>query len=149
MGSTNRSAAEVGRRPLLQAMTPKLIEERCTLQPEHARGLTLVAPRSEQGALEAGTVPVVTGFCGRAPDGATTTLGRGGSDLSATFLGAALEARQDHGLGGTPQAAGVCAAALGECRHQLLEGRQAVEERVPRSRAGWLRSRGQSEVTEL
>lgn len=42
--------------------------------------------------LDAGTIPVVTGFCGRAPDGATTTLGRGGSDLSATFLAAALDA---------------------------------------------------------
>ena len=37
-------------------------------------------------------IPVVTGFCGRAPDGATTTLGRGGSDLSATLIAAALNA---------------------------------------------------------
>ena len=44
------------------------------------------------GWLDDAVVPVVTGFCGRAPDGATTTLGRGGSDLSATFLGAALDA---------------------------------------------------------
>jgi len=42
--------------------------------------------------LDAGTIPVVTGFCGRAPSGATTTLGRGGSDLSATLLAAALRA---------------------------------------------------------
>ena len=42
--------------------------------------------------LDAGRVPVVTGFCGRAPDGATTTLGRGGSDLSATLVAAALGA---------------------------------------------------------
>ncbi len=42
--------------------------------------------------LQRGAVPVVTGFCGRAPDGATTTLGRGGSDLSATWLAAALRA---------------------------------------------------------
>lgn len=34
---------------------------------------------------------VITGFIGRAPDGATTTLGRGGSDLSASLFGAALE----------------------------------------------------------
>jgi aspartokinase/homoserine dehydrogenase 1 len=39
-----------------------------------------------------GEIPVVTGFCGRAPDGATTTLGRGGSDLSATLIAAALSA---------------------------------------------------------
>ncbi len=42
--------------------------------------------------LDRGIVPVVTGFCGKAPDGATTTLGRGGSDLSATLIGAALDA---------------------------------------------------------
>jgi len=34
---------------------------------------------------------IITGFIGRAPDGATTTLGRGGSDLSASLFGAALE----------------------------------------------------------
>ncbi|MCB9650628.1 MAG: aspartate kinase [Deltaproteobacteria bacterium] len=45
-----------------------------------------------QPMLEAGRVPVVTGFCGRAPDGSTTTLGRGGSDLSATLLAAAMAA---------------------------------------------------------
>lgn len=45
-----------------------------------------------QPRLEAGRIPVVTGFCGRAPDGSTTTLGRGGSDLSATLIAAALGA---------------------------------------------------------
>jgi aspartokinase/homoserine dehydrogenase 1 len=45
-----------------------------------------------QPLLDAGRLPVVTGFLGRAPDGATTTLGRGGSDLSATVLAAALHA---------------------------------------------------------
>ena len=42
--------------------------------------------------LETGTTQVVTGFCGRASDGSTTTLGRGGSDYSATLIGAALGA---------------------------------------------------------
>ena len=42
--------------------------------------------------LDGGIVPVVTGFIGRGPDGATTTLGRGGSDFSATLLAAALGA---------------------------------------------------------
>ncbi len=42
--------------------------------------------------LDAGEIPVVTGFVGRAPDGATTTLGRGGSDHSATLVAAALTA---------------------------------------------------------
>jgi aspartokinase/homoserine dehydrogenase 1 len=36
-------------------------------------------------------IPVVTGFIGADCHGATTTLGRGGSDLTATVLGAALE----------------------------------------------------------
>ncbi len=42
--------------------------------------------------LEAGTVPVVTGFIGATRTGVTTTLGRGGSDYTATILGSALEA---------------------------------------------------------
>jgi aspartokinase/homoserine dehydrogenase 1 len=42
--------------------------------------------------LESGTVPVVTGFMGATPTGELTTLGRGGSDYSATILGAALDA---------------------------------------------------------
>jgi aspartate kinase len=42
--------------------------------------------------LRAGLVPVVTGFIAASRDGAPTTLGRGGSDLSATILGAALDA---------------------------------------------------------
>ena len=40
--------------------------------------------------LEAGSVAVVPGYVGRAPDGSVTTLGRGGSDFSATVLGRAL-----------------------------------------------------------
>ena len=42
--------------------------------------------------LDAGATVVFTGFIGRAPDGSMTTLGRGGSDYSATLLGAALDA---------------------------------------------------------
>ena len=37
--------------------------------------------------------PVVPGFIGAAPDGSLTTLGRGGSDLTATLLARALGAR--------------------------------------------------------
>jgi aspartokinase/homoserine dehydrogenase 1 len=37
-------------------------------------------------------VPVVTGFIAAAEDGSTTTLGRGGSDYTATLVGAALDA---------------------------------------------------------
>ncbi|HWV25174.1 MAG TPA: aspartate kinase, partial [Thermomicrobiales bacterium] len=42
--------------------------------------------------LDAGTTIVATGFIGFAPDGSTTTLGRSGSDYSATLIGAALDA---------------------------------------------------------
>jgi aspartate kinase len=42
--------------------------------------------------LQTGIVPVVTGFIGATEEGIQTTLGRGGSDYSATILGAALDA---------------------------------------------------------
>jgi aspartokinase/homoserine dehydrogenase 1 len=42
--------------------------------------------------LEKGIVPIVTGFIGATAEGRLTTLGRGGSDYSATILGAALDA---------------------------------------------------------
>jgi aspartate kinase len=49
------------------------------------RLLTLIADDS---------VPVVTGFIGATAEGMLTTLGRGGSDYSATILGAALDAAE-------------------------------------------------------
>ncbi|MFI5092396.1 MAG: aspartate kinase [Candidatus Acidiferrum sp.] len=42
--------------------------------------------------LDKGIVPIVTGFLGATTEGTLTTLGRGGSDYSATILGAALHA---------------------------------------------------------
>ncbi len=42
--------------------------------------------------LERGTVPVVTGFIGATERGIPTTLGRGGSDFSASIMGACLDA---------------------------------------------------------
>ena len=44
--------------------------------------------------LEEGLVPVVTGFNGATSDGRPTTLGRGGSDFSASILAAALDAAE-------------------------------------------------------
>lgn len=41
--------------------------------------------------FDAGECWVTQGFLGSAPDGSTTTLGRGGSDTSATLLGEALQ----------------------------------------------------------
>lgn len=42
--------------------------------------------------LKRGVVPVVTGFIAATENGVTTTLGRGGSDYSASILGVCLEA---------------------------------------------------------
>jgi len=39
-------------------------------------------------------IPVVPGFVGASPDGAVVTLGRGGSDLTATVIGRALRAER-------------------------------------------------------
>jgi aspartate kinase len=68
--------------------------------PHHGRAEPLMAPtRSRAQArlrplLDKGIVPVVTGFIAATPDGVQTTLGRGGSDYSATILGAALDAHE-------------------------------------------------------
>lgn len=49
--------------------------------------------REQLGPLLAGGTTVFTqGFIGRTADGASTTLGRGGSDYSASIIGAALDA---------------------------------------------------------
>ncbi|MCB0164125.1 MAG: aspartate kinase, partial [Anaerolineae bacterium] len=45
-----------------------------------------------QPLLESGKIPVVTGYIGATENGIPTTLGRGGSDYSATILGRALDA---------------------------------------------------------
>jgi aspartate kinase len=52
---------------------------------ERARELVLPLVRE-------GKVPVLGGFIGATEDGVTTTLGRGGSDYSASLIGAALQA---------------------------------------------------------
>jgi len=51
-----------------------------------------VRPDAVQSLLDEGKVVVVAGFQGRTEDGEITTLGRGGSDTTATALGAALHA---------------------------------------------------------
>jgi len=44
--------------------------------------------------VAAGSIAVLGGFVGRAPDGSTTTLGRGGSDYSAALVGAGIDAAE-------------------------------------------------------
>ena len=49
-------------------------------------------PRALTPLLDHGLTPVVTGFVGANKEGVITTLGRGGSDYTATILGACLPA---------------------------------------------------------
>jgi aspartate kinase len=57
--------------------------------PTRQRAAQVLAP-----LLEAGILPVVTGFNGATADGRATTLGRGGSDFSASIIAAALDAAE-------------------------------------------------------
>jgi aspartokinase/homoserine dehydrogenase 1 len=52
------------------------------------------ARRALGPVLARGAVPVVPGYLGAAPDGQVATLGRGGSDLTATLLARVLGARE-------------------------------------------------------
>jgi aspartate kinase len=73
---------------------------RCIItDPQHTAATALPATgectRRELGPLlAAGTVPVTGGFVGATEQGETTILGRGGSDVSASLIGAALDARE-------------------------------------------------------
>lgn len=51
-----------------------------------------ITPKQVHDALNAGNVVIVAGFQGETKDGQITTLGRGGSDLTAIALAAALKA---------------------------------------------------------
>src|SRR6059036_3900238 len=51
-----------------------------------------ITPAQVHKLLDAGNVVIVAGFQGQTPDGHITTLGRGGSDLTAIALASALKA---------------------------------------------------------
>ena len=51
-----------------------------------------IDPKEIHSLLDAGNVVIVAGFQGRTADGRITTLGRGGSDLTAIALAAAIKA---------------------------------------------------------
>ncbi len=51
-----------------------------------------ITPKQVHSLLDAGKVVIVAGFQGQTPEGQITTLGRGGSDLTAIALAAALKA---------------------------------------------------------
>jgi bifunctional aspartokinase / homoserine dehydrogenase 1 len=75
-------------------------EEVIVTDGHHGRAEPLMAETREHAEarlrhlIDEGVVPVVTGFIGATADGVPTTLGRGGSDYSATILGAALGAQE-------------------------------------------------------
>ena len=51
-----------------------------------------ITPKQVHALLDSGKVVIVAGFQGQTPEGQITTLGRGGSDLTAVALAAALKA---------------------------------------------------------
>jgi aspartate kinase len=59
------------------------------MEPTRAKARERLLPLLEQGVM-----PVVTGFNGATADGRHTTLGRGGSDFSASILSSALDASE-------------------------------------------------------
>src|SRR6202162_3578179 len=54
--------------------------------------LANISPKQIQELLEEDYIVIVAGFQGQTPEGETTTLGRGGSDLTAIALAGALHA---------------------------------------------------------
>ncbi len=51
-----------------------------------------ITPRKVHELLDAGNIVIIAGFQGETPEGHITTLGRGGSDLSAIAIAAAVKA---------------------------------------------------------
>lgn len=86
---------ELGLRSVAVSATEVIVSD-----PHHGRAeplMTRTWARAEarlRPLLDQGIVPVVTGFIAATPEGIQTTLGRGGSDYSATILGAALGAQE-------------------------------------------------------
>jgi len=78
------------------------VDATCVVETDGRHGLatpdldrtTAAARRVLRPLIAAGVVPVVPGFIGRGRAGDVVTLGRGGSDLTATLLAAALGARR-------------------------------------------------------
>ena len=86
---------EIGLRSVAVSATEVIVTD-----PHHGRAEPLMIPTRDRAEarlrplLNQGIVPVVTGFIAATPEGVQTTLGRGGSDYSATILGAALGAQE-------------------------------------------------------
>ena len=73
--------------------TELIVTDNCFGGAVPRREATQIKSQARLGPLlEGGKIAVVTGFIGATEEGITTTLGRGGSDYSATIIGRALEA---------------------------------------------------------
>ncbi|MBB5217851.1 ACT domain-containing protein [Treponema rectale] len=64
-------------------MSAELLDDVWTTIPQHLNGYKNGSDKK---------IPIVTGFIAKDKNGIITTLGRGGSDLSATMIGAAMQA---------------------------------------------------------
>ncbi|MEO1039787.1 MAG: aspartate kinase [Pseudomonadota bacterium] len=60
-----------------------------------AARVTAIDPAPLRAAIAAGVIPVIAGYQGVTPDGRIATLGRGGTDLTAAAVAAALGAECD------------------------------------------------------
>jgi aspartokinase/homoserine dehydrogenase 1 len=86
---------ELGERSVAVSATEVIVTDH-----HHGRAEPLMEPTRDKcekvlrPLLKENVIPVVTGFIGATRDGVQTTLGRGGSDYSATILGAALGAQE-------------------------------------------------------
>lgn len=76
----------------IDARTVMVTDERFGRAEPRTDRIAESAQRTLRPLLERGVVPVMGGYVGATDQGVTTTLGRGGSDLSAALLGAALGA---------------------------------------------------------
>jgi aspartate kinase len=68
------------------------ISDSCYTQAELAKESWELIPKKILPVIKSGVMPVVTGFIAKDEKGSITTLGRGGSDLSATMIAASCNA---------------------------------------------------------
>jgi aspartate kinase len=86
---------EAGMRVRLVDATEVLVtDSRFTAAQPLMDKVEMLAKQKIMPALLNGEIVVTQGFIGRTEDGSTTTIGRGGSDLSASILGSALGAEE-------------------------------------------------------
>ncbi len=78
----------------VDARTVVITDERFTRAAPLMDEITSAAASTIQPLVDAGRIAVLGGFVGRTVDGRTTTLGRGGSDYSASLVGAAIRAAE-------------------------------------------------------